>query len=423
MAVVAFEKVSKRFALHRDRPRSVQETLLSVFKGNVRQAPEEFWALREVDFEILPGQAVGFVGPNGAGKSTVLKLISRIIEPTSGRVEVHGKVGALLELGAGFHPDLTGRENIYLNGSILGLSRHQINSRLDEIIAFAELERFIDVPVRHYSSGMYVRLGFSVAVHTDPNLLLVDEVLAVGDESFRHKCLERIKQMQRQGVSIVLVSHSMEQIVDICNYALWLEDGYVRSRGIPEKVISDYLAASAADEQSQRTLRLLARRLASARVSEDSPLGSAQQDRWGDGRILIKNVRLLGSDGRAASVFSSDGPMRIEIEYVSSQALDEPPTFGIAIHRLDGVWCYGTNTSLDGVTLFAEQALQIGTIVVELPVLQLLRGDYTLDVAVHNDEGDVMYDYIQGVLHFQVQDLRGDQGVFRPRIKWSFRAN
>ncbi|MGB9890866.1 MAG: ABC transporter ATP-binding protein, partial [Anaerolineae bacterium] len=177
---IQFSNVSKKFTLHHERARSFQELAVGLVRRNNRSR-EEFWALRDVSFTVDHGETVGIIGPNGAGKSTVLKLISRIIEPTSGRIEVRGRIGALLELGAGFHPDLTGRENIYLNGSILGLSRAEIRRRLDDIIAFAELERFIDVPVKHYSSGMYVRLGFSVAVHTDPEILLVDEVLAVGD--------------------------------------------------------------------------------------------------------------------------------------------------------------------------------------------------------------------------------------------------
>ncbi len=423
MPAVILEGVSKKFTLHYDRPRSFQEAFLSVLKSPRRKATEEFWALRDASFEIAHGETVGIIGSNGAGKSTVLKLISRIIEPTAGRIRVDGRVGALLELGAGFHPDLTGRENIYLNGSIMGLSQSRIRQKMDEIISFAELERFVDVPVRHYSSGMHVRLGFSVAVHTDPEILLVDEVLAVGDESFRHKCLERIKKIQQQGVSIILVSHSMEQIVDICTHALWLDDGYIHSRGVPEKVISDYLADSAADEQSQRTLRLLARRRASARAPDGSLPGSEKGDRWGDGRILITGVRLLARDGHTATVFAPGDPLRIEVDYTSAQAITEAPTFGIAIHRLDGVWCYGTNTALDKVSLFTGQTPRAGTIVVEIPVLQLLRGDYLLDVAVHNDQGDVMYDYVQGVLHFRVQDSRGDQGVFRPQVKWSLHSD
>ena len=207
-AAIRFDGVSKKFILHHERARSFQELVVGLFRHNNRSR-EEFWALRDVSFTVAPGETVGIIGPNGAGKSTVLKLISRIMEPTSGQITVHGRIGALLELGAGFHPDLTGRENIYLNGSILGLSRAEIRCRLDDIIAFAELERFIDIPVKHYSSGMYVRLGFSVAVHTDPEVLLVDEVLAVGDAEFRKKSAERIENFRKNSTTILMVSHNL----------------------------------------------------------------------------------------------------------------------------------------------------------------------------------------------------------------------
>jgi ABC-type polysaccharide/polyol phosphate transport system ATPase subunit len=229
MEAIQFDHVSKKFILHRERPRSLQELAVNLFRRN-NNSHEEFWALQDVSFTVEQGETLGLIGPNGAGKSTALKLISRIIEPTSGQIEVNGQVGALLELGAGFHPDLTGRENIYLNGSILGLSRAQIRRKLDAIIAFAELERFIDVPVKHYSSGMYVRLGFSVAVHTDPEVLLVDEVLAVGDQNFQHKCLERIMEMQRQGITICFVSHGLGEVRRLCSRAVWLDDGMVQAR-------------------------------------------------------------------------------------------------------------------------------------------------------------------------------------------------
>ncbi len=249
MAAVCFANVSKRFILHHERPRSFQEWVIQMVqrgRGAVEQgsrdphspAPlllrsggEPFWALRDVSFTVEPGEMLGIIGENGAGKSTVLKLISRILEPTTGRVAVQGRVSALIELGAGFHPDLTGRENIYLNGSILGLSKREMDRQFAAIVDFAELERFIDTPVKHYSSGMYARLGFAVAIHVHPDVLLIDEVLAVGDEAFQKKCLERIAAIKAQGKAIILVTHDLDAVDALCDRVLWLGDGVVQAQG------------------------------------------------------------------------------------------------------------------------------------------------------------------------------------------------
>jgi lipopolysaccharide transport system ATP-binding protein len=428
---IVFERVSKQFTLHRQRARSFQELALSLLRrddavlGMAEDGlHENFWALRDVSFTVGRGEAVGLIGPNGAGKSTTLKLISRIIAPTSGRIEVNGRLGALLELGAGFHPDLTGRENVYLNGSILGLNRSQIQRKLGEIIAFAELERFIDVPVKHYSSGMYVRLGFSVAIHTDPEILLIDEVLAVGDAAFQHKCLERIKHLQNQGTAIAMVSHSMDQVARMCDSAFYLQDGCVRSAGPPKQVIADYLTASAAEEQAQRTAKLLAQKpeieaVGVQRYERGAPRPDAR--RWGDGCILIQSVRLLGPDGRVASVFYPDQPMCIEFDYAVQRSTDGFPSFGVAIYRSDGLWCYGTNTALDAIHFPQTVLPATGTVVVELPTLRLLQGDYTLDVAIQNANRDITHDYARGSLYFTVHNSRGDEGVFRPCLRWSLR--
>ena len=434
---VRFHHVSKRFTLHHQRARSFQDLVIQFFqrdvdslKGQPEQGgwagvthQEEFWALRDVSFTVERGETVGIIGPNGAGKSTALKLISRIIEPTSGEIEVNGRVGALLELGAGFHPDLSGRENIYLNGSILGLGRAQIDRKLDEIIGFAELERFIDMPVKHYSSGMGMRLGFAIASNLDPDILVVDEVLAVGDKAFQSKCLERIRKMQRAGIAIVLVSHNLEEIINTCDRAVWVERGFVESEGLPRKVVRDYLAKSASDEQTRRTTALLAQPSVptSGRKSttEETDEDEASRNRWGDRRIVVTDVRLLDQDRQQISRFDPDSSLRIELDYEGRQAVEEPPAFGIAIHRMDGVWCYGTNTALDRVEFPQSPLPQNGTIAVDIPLLQLLRGEYTLDVAIHDRGGDVIYDYVKGVLSFTVRTSRGDQGVFRPRLSWS----
>jgi len=235
-SVITFENVSKEFKLTQLPVRSLQDMFVYYLKKEMR-GKRHFWALRDVSFSINPGETVGILGRNGSGKSTILKLISRIIDPTSGVITVNGRLSALLELGAGFHPDLTGRENIFLNGSILGLGRKAMRKKVDDIIGFAGIGDFIDVPIRNYSSGMQMRLGFSVAVHVEPELILVDEVLAVGDYSFQLKCLERIRQMQKGGVTILFVSHDFKAVQDLCTRAIWLEDGQIQGDGEVEKIL------------------------------------------------------------------------------------------------------------------------------------------------------------------------------------------
>jgi ABC-type polysaccharide/polyol phosphate transport system ATPase subunit len=236
LPIVALQNVSKRYVLHHERSRSFQEAVVDVFSRRDRRR-EEFWALRDITFEVGPGESVGLIGANGSGKSTTLKLIARIMEPSSGQLMVRGRVGALLELGAGFHPDLSGRENIYLSGSILGLSRAQVNHHLDAIIAFADIGQFIDVPVRLYSSGMFVRLGFSVAVHLDTEVLLIDEVLAVGDAAFQRRCYDKLEALQAEGRTLIVVSHDLNAIWQLCTRVLQFDQGRIRLQGTTDEVV------------------------------------------------------------------------------------------------------------------------------------------------------------------------------------------
>ncbi len=396
-AAIRFEHVSKKFTLHRERARSFQELALSLLQRNHRSW-EEFWALRDVSFEIAPGETVGIIGPNGAGKSTVLKLISRIIEPTSGRIEVRGRVGALLELGAGFHPDLTGRENIYLNGSILGLSRAEIHRKLDDIIGFAELERFIDVPVKHYSSGMYVRLGFSVAVHTDPEILLVDEVLAVGDAAFQRKCLERIGELRQEGVTILFVSHSADTVRALCNRALWLDEGCLIADDAAEVVVQRYLEHSWDREGGSRP--------------------KWGDRRWGTGKIRITQVRLLDGAERERQHFQVGEPLVVEIRYRAPERV-ERPVFGLAIHRSDGIHITGPNTQFGGLEIPAVEGE--GTIIYTIPALSLLEGLYFISVSAHNWEDTEMYDYHDRMYSFWVLPGEGEQyGLVSLWGRWSW---
>lgn len=376
---IRLEHVSKRFTLHHRRPRSFQELVIGLFQGRDRapdpqvagapvalrkETSEDFWALRDVSFSVEEGQTVGIIGPNGAGKSTVLKLISRIIEPTSGEIEVNGRVGALLELGAGFHPDLTGRENIYLNGSILGLSRAEIERRLDEIIAFAELERFIDMPVKHYSSGMSMRLGFSVAVHTDPEILLVDEVLAVGDESFQQKCTEEIARFQRGQCAVLFVSHDLQAVQNVCTEAIWLEEGKVQQTGNPARVIASYTEG-------------VGRRLEARLDRRNRRRTSSSQE----ASFWIQDVKMMDAEGTPRWTFQSGDSVKVQILYEARERIEEP-VFSMLVHRSDGLYISSTNTyNIDPLELGPIKGQ--GKLTVDIDHLDLHHGDYFLSIGAY----------------------------------------
>ena len=317
---------------------------LSVSSVAIANANEEFWPLRDVSLTVYPGDCVGVIGVNGSGKSTMLKLISGILPPTSGDLAVHGRVSSLLELGAGFHPDLTGRENIYLNGSIYGMSRTQMDKRLDRIVDFAELGNFIDTPVKHYSSGMYVRLGFAVAIHTDPDIMLVDEVLAVGDASFQRKCMRSIEEFRRRGGTLLLVSHDLNTMQSICDRLLWIEDGVVQLEGNPTDVAMAYAAYSAKrDEERQKENEKAATEQANdeERLRKKRPRSTPQ--RWGSGLVQITKVELCDRNGIEHSAFANGDPMTIRLHYKTATVV-EKPVFGIAIYHQSGTHLTGPNT-------------------------------------------------------------------------------
>jgi len=392
MIAIRFDGVSKKFILHRERVRSFQELTLNLFRRD-NSSREEFWALRDVSFDVRQGETVGIIGPNGAGKSTALKLISHIIEPTSGRIEVNGRVGALLELGAGFHPDLTGLENIYLNGSILGLSRAEVRRKLDEIISFAELERFIDVPVKHYSSGMYVRLGFSVAVHTNPEVLLVDEVLAVGDQSFQAKCLDRIVDLRRQGLTILFVSHSVEAVRNLCTKAVWLDHGLLRGWGATDKVTQDYVRHVIHTDNVQ--------------WKQQRP-AVVNERRWGSGEVEIVDVQLLDAQGGKRNVFATGERVTVRMRYQAHQPVDHP-VFGIGIHRNDGLHINGPNTKMADFPI--DRVEGSGEVCYEIEHLPLLRGTYEISVAVYDYDCLHAYDH-----HDRTCTLRVQPGAVRETL-------
>ena len=422
MSIVQFDQVSKQFTLHRNRPRSFQELFLSILHGERASSREKYMALQDVSFEMERGEVLGIIGPNGAGKSTVLKLISRIIEPTSGQVRVDGQVGALLELGTGFHPDLTGRENIYLNGSILGFSRAKMDRILGPIIEFSEMERFIDVPVKHYSSGMYMRLGFSIAIHLRPDILLVDEVLAVGDQAFQLRCLDKINELKRQGITIVLVSHNLGQVREMSTRVIWLEDGRIQAQGEPEPILEHYVDRVVAHDEAQM-LRAERQRMGVA----GQPAGGDQERerpqevpwRWGSHEVEIVSVQILDGTGQEQRTFQTGDPLRVRIHYRAREPVHEPK-FGLALYHSSGFQISGPNSVVGGFPIpCIDGSGFVDYVVEELP---LLPGTYLLTAAIHDLQGKHTYEHIHQRYTFRVRGggVRETFGSFYLPSAWQW---
>ncbi|MCY0863494.1 MAG: ABC transporter ATP-binding protein, partial [Sulfobacillus sp.] len=294
MASVVVDHVSKRFALRKDRADSVGQLLARMIPGRYRRPrSEQFWALKDISFEMPPGISYGIIGSNGSGKSTLLKILTRTMIPTKGRVSVNGRVSALIELGAGFHPDFTGRENVYLNASILGIPRRVVDQKMDDIIDFADIRPFIDTPVKYYSSGMHARLGFSVATSVEPEILIVDEVLAVGDEAFQQRCMDRIFRMKRQGTSILLVSHDLGSIERLMDRALWINKGEMQVDGLPHDVVRAYREALLGEQQ---------------KGGDDTPPIP-------EGTVTLEEIRMTARD-RASEVLLSGEPAILTMKFL-----------------------------------------------------------------------------------------------------------
>ena len=402
---IRFHRVGKKFKLSPSRPRSFQQILVD---RRLRAPAEEFWALKDVSFEIQPGETVGLIGANGSGKSTILKLISRIIDPSAGEVTSTGRIAGLLELGAGFHPDLTGRENIYLNASILGIPRSVIKRHVDEIVGFAEIGSFIDVPVRNYSSGMAMRLGFAITTMLDPEILLIDEILAVGDHSFQRRCLERLDALRAQGITTIFVSHSLEQVQRLCRRAIWLAGGQVRADGDAEAVVGMYLHAEAASEMGRH----------SAHVRS----GREGVNRWGTYQAEITRVELLDGQGRPRQLFMTGDSFRIRMYYRTRTPIVEP-AFGLAIYRNDGLHVNGPNTLMEGFDIPAIDGC--GYVDYAIEHLPLVPGRYELTVAIYNQDATVAHDHHHRLYVFEVYNrpTQWEMGVVHIPARWQHVSN
>jgi lipopolysaccharide transport system ATP-binding protein len=326
--------------------------------GGPRVRTEPFWALKDVSFEVRKGEVLGVIGRNGAGKSSLLKILSRIVEPTLGQADIYGRVGSLLEVGTGFHQELTGRENIYLNGAILGMKKAEINAKFDEIVDFAGVEKFLDTPVKHYSSGMYVRLAFAVAAHLEPDILIVDEVLAVGDAGFQQKCLGKMGTVARQGRTVILVSHNMAAIQSLSSRCLWLKNGEVAASGSPRSVVEQYVA-----DVSVRTSSSLAQRT----------------DRQGSGEIRFSDVSLLDAKGEPIEAALSGQDISIAVAYESAtakpiSALDVHITF----HTLLGQFMFNCSSEVSGYNV--DNLPASGQVICHIPELPLAPGQYVFNL-------------------------------------------
>lgn len=388
---VKSEGLWKNFRLYHERNQFLKAAIL---RGR-RARYEEFWALKDVTFEVPAGKTFGIIGHNGSGKSTLLKTLTGILVPDKGSVSVNGRVSALLELGAGFHPELSGRENVYLNGSILGLKRREIEKRFDDIVEFAGLARFIDSPVKNYSSGMFVRLGFAVAVNVDPDVLILDEVLSVGDEAFQRKSAERIEQFRRDGRTIILVSHGLGSVEQLCDSAAWLDHGQIKAVGPAADVISEYRGDS------------------HEAVKNPDEVGS----RWGSGEIQITSVELLDANGEPVEHPRTLDPVTVRV-HVTAHAPIQDTVLVAKIDQLGGHTVWQSSTRRNGVSIGRIE--NTATIDLAFPSLPLLEGTYELTLAITNLTEIQPYDWWERRIRFDVrQYVNADQGAVHIPTEWT----
>lgn len=389
---VVVENVSKRFRLYHERNQSLKAALL---RGG-RAKFDEFWALRDVSFEIPTGSTFGLIGENGSGKSTMLKCIAKILWPNNGSIRTNGSLAALLELGSGFHPELSGRENVYLNGSILGMKKAEIDRKFDEIVDFSGIEEFIDQPVKNYSSGMYVRLGFSVAINVDPDILLVDEVLAVGDANFQEKCMEKFANFRRQGKTVIIVSHAMGSLRTMCDQAVWLKHGEVVGAGVASEVVDHYL------EDGHHEL-----------VTADD--GSV---RIGSGEIQFTKIEMLDADGSPVSSIRTGDPATFRLHYRANQRI-EKPAFALAIETITGVDVWAHHTRDGGLEV--EAADGDGCVELHVPAMHLQQDTFTVRARILDHSLTHTYDFLRNCYRFDVLYTRPHEsgGIVALGSSWS----
>jgi lipopolysaccharide transport system ATP-binding protein len=401
MNVIEVNNISKKFRLGASTG-DLRERVGSLFSRKSREddAARDFWALRDISFNVAQGESFGIIGHNGSGKSTLLKLLTGIYKPTSGTFKMHGRISALIEVGAGFHPDLTGRENVYLNGSVLGLKRREIDKLFDEIIAFSELEQFIDTPVKRYSSGMYMRLGFAVAAHVDPEIVLVDEVLAVGDESFQKKAMTKMLSLRKQGKTIMFVSHGMDSIAAMCDKVMLLSHGNLLASGEPEEVISAYRTSVQLSDKKRNQ-------------QSKYPL---TEEAEGTKDVEILEVRLLNASGEETDRVRLGDSVRVNCRYRANKRIDDP-AFGVGIYRSDDLYMSGSNTRFDHFPLNPIEGEGEFTIIYDS--MPLLQAEYAISAAIYRrTETNYPIDAKHKVIPMIVESGTLTKGVLEIPHRW-----
>ena len=399
--VINVKDIKKKFRVYSDRGATLKDRILF----RTRRKYEDHWVLKGISFQVRKGEAIGLIGENGCGKSTTLKMLTRILYPDAGKITMKGRVSSLIELGAGFHPDLTGRENVYTNAAIFGLKQHEIDSRLDKIIAFSELEEYIDHPVRTYSSGMYMRLAFAVAINVDADILLIDEILAVGDASFQAKCFQKLQE--------IIVSHSLNQIEQICDRSIWIDGGVIRKEGTPRDVHPFY-----SEFMTRKNQKREEKKTEEAKKAEEAKR-AAQPDpdnpnRTGSGEARMAGVRVLNSAGEEAIGFSPDEEITIRIDYTAQKDLSNA-VVGIAIYRSDQTYIYGTNSLID--TAEPVHLKEKGTIELHIDRLPVANGSYSVDLALHRPDG-LNYDFWKEVCTLHIADRVQTPGIIYLPHQW-----
>lgn len=433
--VISVKDVHKSFKVYYDKGTSLKEKML-FWKRNRHEVRQ---VLKGVSFDIHKGETVGLIGRNGCGKSTMLKMLTGIYWPNAGELDIQGRVSSLIELGAGFHPDMSGRDNIYTNASIFGLSKKEIDARLDDIITFSELEEFIDNPVRTYSSGMYMRLAFSVAINVDADVLLIDEILAVGDTNFQEKCFAKLRDLKAKGVTIVIVTHDSSTIQSFCDRAIWIEDGHIQFDGNSSTAIDKYLEymsnekqARMLDEEDKARLALLklktkeretekeAEKLKKETGDERISLNTNSK-RYGLFKAEITRAYMLSSENKETWIHRSGEPCKIVIEYKINQDSEYGFVFGMGFATRDGHVVYGTNTQREGMKISCKKG-ETGKAVFNIDSLPLMKGEYAVNVSII-DENEKPFDYYNEYEILKVVDSSQSVGVVKIQHTWEIKRD